>query len=207
MLRKSEGSGVSRHIDTQGFIAFPGRWPRTTTSAMVGRNPLRESALLLAQEALLREFHSPKEAIGIPLDEGTKRKRLQRPGKKPVAANKRANGSNAESVASHSHGAAQIGESRTQALILLANARPLCAASNIGTPRAKIGGSARISARRVVAGAMHRLKLPRFEEAPYLVVDLVSRQGVALWTQGNNRTDAGVALMIALDSLSPYALG
>lgn len=92
--------------------------------------------------------------------------------------------------------------------MLLANARPLCAASNIGTPRAKIGSSARISVRSPGrAGATDRLKLPRFEEAPYLVVNFVRRQGVVLWTQGNDRTDAGVALMIALGSLSPSALG
>lgn len=62
-------------------------------------------------------------------------------------------------------------------------------------------------ARRVVAGATDRLKLPRVEEAPYLVVNFVRRQGAVLWTQGNDRTDAGVALMIALGSLSPWALG
>ena len=57
-------------------------------------------------------------------------------------------------------------------------------------------------ARRLVPGATAgRLRLPRFEESPYLFVDLVRRKVFVLLTQLNG------ALIIARDYLPPWTLG
>jgi len=75
MLRKLEGSGVSRHIGAQGLTldqstALPGRWRRVKIDAVVAREPSENWLLTVAHDALLQQFNSPNEGSRLPPDRG-----------------------------------------------------------------------------------------------------------------------------------------